>query len=219
MKEKLLTEAKVFHIKKPDLLIRDVLFLTQILKERGIIFSFIHTDIELDLVKVSNKSVGKPQVSFYLFKKIMWIFVEDIQDNSTLLEKIEETMINSVENILVTNKSILNEIFKSRFSDNLIEVNIGGDDLYEFEESLLVGTYINKSDIYLKLFQDKNIFIHYLKIQPYNIDTVVTMRMPNKIEFEKVINRKDLSYLIISFNKIILTVFKKIIYMDKGENL
>lgn len=219
MKDKVLAEAKVFYIKKPGLVIRDILFLTRILNERDIMFSFIYTAIELDIIKASNESLSKPQVNFYLFEKILWVFVEDIQDNFNLFEEIEETMVDSIENILVTNKNILNEIFKSQFSDNLIEANIGGDDLYEFEESLLVGTHINKSDVYLKLFQYTDIFIYYLKIQPCNINTVITLRMSNKIEFEKVINREDLNYLIVSFNKIILTAIEKITYINKGEKL
>ncbi|MCY9136277.1 hypothetical protein MOE66_16680, partial [Bacillus atrophaeus] len=90
-----------------------------------------------------DKNNGHIQI--YITNNLMWMFVEDVFEYTNLLGKIESKLSKYMSKICVTNKYFVDSIFNSNFSNNLLEINIEGEDISEFEAETFTGSFINKT--------------------------------------------------------------------------
>lgn len=166
---------------------------------------------------LKNNICEDNQVNIYLFYNLLWVCVEDVFEYSSLLEKVELTLGDYISRIDVTDKPFVDSIFKSNFSDNLLEINIDGDDLFEFEEETFTGSFINKTFVYKDIITFKDIYIRYVKFQPLNLNVVLTLREPNIVQFSNYIDKEIHLKLVKSFSLYIYKTNKKLLYFRTGE--
>ncbi|MGC2881524.1 hypothetical protein [Bacillus subtilis] len=156
-------------------------------------------------------------IQVYITNNLMWMFVEDVFEYTNLLEKIESKLNEYMSKICVTNKYFVDSIFNSNFSNNLLEINIEGEDISEFEAETFTGSFINKTFEYRNIINLSDIHIRYLKFQPFKLNAVLTLRFPNIIQFSDYINFKMYQNLIKSFSTYIHKTNRKLLYFHKGE--
>ncbi|RUL47234.1 hypothetical protein [Lysinibacillus antri] len=156
-------------------------------------------------------------IQLCIINNLMWMFVEDVFEYTPLLEKIESKLSKYISKIPVTNKYFVDSIFNSNFSDNLLEINIEGEDISEFETETFTGSFINKTFEYRNIIKFNNIYIRYIKFQPLKLNVALTLRFPNVIQFSDYIDFKMYQNLIKSFSNYIYKTNKKLLYINKGE--
>jgi len=213
----LFKEAFVYVVENPSKLLRKLNFLVTLLDKNKIITTVNITDYKSDFC-LKDISVGiEPQLQIYLSNNLIWFFADDIYEYSQIFKEIELEFKSYINKVDVTDKVFVQSIFDSGFSDNLLEVNIDGDDLLEFEEETLTGCFINKSFEYGKIIEYKDINIRYLKIQPYKINVVLTLRRPNIVEFSNHIDRDNHLKLIKDFSLYSYKANKNIIHYKREK--
>ncbi|MGD6844700.1 hypothetical protein ACQCVH_19580 [Bacillus infantis] len=156
-------------------------------------------------------------IQIYIINNLMWMFVEDVFEYAPLLKKVESKLSKYISKIHVTNKYFVDSIFNSNFSNNLLEINIEGEDISEFEAETFTGSFINKTFEYRNIINFSDIHIRYLKFQPLKLNAVLTLRFPNVIQFSDYIDFKMYQNLIKSFSIYIYKTNRKLLYFNKGE--
>ncbi|OCA86161.1 hypothetical protein [Bacillus sp. FJAT-27986] len=156
-------------------------------------------------------------IQIYIINNLMWMFVEDVFEYIPSFQRIESTLSQYMSKIPITNKHFVESIFNSNFSDNLLEINIEGEDISEFEAETFTGSFINKTFEYRSIINSRDIQIRYLKFQPLKLNAVLTLRFPNIIQFSDYIDFKIYQNLIKSLSTYIYKTNRKLLYFNKGE--
>jgi len=227
MKNKISNEAVLYTFKKSKNFLNN---LTNIVdsfkKDESITITIDILDYSKDKLSEIDKYIQErfreniykdAQVNIYLCNNLLWVFTEDVFEYFSILEKMELILGDYISRIDVTNKLFVDSIFNSNFSDNLLEINIDGDDLFEFEEETFTGSFINKTFVYKDIIAYKDIYIRYVKFQPLNLNVVLTLREPNIVQFSNYINKEMHLKLVRSFSLYIYKSNKKLLYFRKGE--
>lgn len=156
-------------------------------------------------------------IDIYITNNLMWVFADDVFEYTHLLKKFELKLSNYISKIHVTNKYFVDSIFNSKFSNNLLEINIEGKDIFEFEAETFTGSFINKTFEYRDIINFSDIHIRYLKFQPQKLNAVLTLKYPNVVQFSNYIDYKMYQKLIKSFSAYIYITNRKLLYFNKGE--
>ncbi|EJR82307.1 hypothetical protein ACQKNT_27310 [Bacillus cereus] len=109
----------------------------------------------------------------------------------------------------ITEKKFIDFLFEKEFSNNLMEIFVDGECIYDyFEEQFLYGTQLNLSKEYEKIIRKNDVQIIDIKLQPLNMDTTITLRNENIIEFSNKTNLKENLHIINILTKYIMNYLR-----------
>ncbi|MCY8076773.1 hypothetical protein [Bacillus haynesii] len=216
MVNKLFNEGIIYAVNSPSKLLRELEYLINLLEKQKIIATVNILDNQKNYFKSINKDIEN-DIQIYFSNNLLWFFVNDIYECSQILKKIELELKKYISKIYVTDKFFIQSVFRNKFSDNLLEINVGGEDLLEFEEETLTGSFINKSFVYRDVMEFKDIHIRYVKLQPLNLNAVLSLRYPNIVEFSDYIDGKMHLKLIKDFSLHVYDSNKNIIHFKKEK--
>ncbi|AZS14326.1 hypothetical protein [Paenibacillus lutimineralis] len=92
----------------------------------------------------------------------------------------------------LTQKKFINYLFENDFSENLMEIEIEREDLYDFfDTDFFIGSCINYTSTYKKILNDEEINIKFLKMQPLNSKFTISLINSNLIHFSNDIEKSE----------------------------
>ncbi|MED2794123.1 hypothetical protein P4256_20765 [Bacillus wiedmannii] len=159
-----------------------------------------------EMLKKQNKIEGN-EINLIIMDRLIWIFGEEVNKSGILSEWFEEFFGKSILPVEITSKKLVSYLFNENFSDNLLEIFIDGEDIYDFESDLLLGSRLNKTIEYNNIMRTNGVHFIYLKLQPKGCNHTLKLRYPNMIEFSNKMKETDLNFVLIGLSKIIETVF------------
>ncbi|MEF7660154.1 hypothetical protein [Bacillus thuringiensis] len=150
---------------------------------------------------LNNIIVAEDSLVFYN-EKLLWMCSRDLkQTHLGDIGKFEEYF----KRFEITKKEFVNFLFEKEFSDNLMEMFIDGEYIYDyFEDQLIYGTQLNFSQEYEKIIRNDDIKIIDAKMQPLNISSSITLRNENIIEFNNKNNVNENVYILYIISKYIM---------------
>lgn len=145
--------------------------------------------------------IDSSKINLIITDGLLWILVKETGEFKVRLDYFENFLKDSIAPIEVTNKNFISYLFKENFSDNLLEILIDGEDIYDFESDFLFGSRLNKTIEYNNFIRTEGVYAVYLKLQPKGCNHSITLRNPNTIEFDKNMEMKDFNFLLIELSK------------------
>ncbi|MEW4372351.1 hypothetical protein [Paenibacillus kandeliae] len=148
--------------------------------------------------------VNQPQIisikdtNFFLFNSLLWIVPnEGLHLSYNLPRKLKGIL----EPINIVDKKLIKFFFDSKFSDNLIEMYISGDEDFEvFDQKLIYGEGLNFTFEFKNALKMPDISFEYIKLQPDINNYVLTFRKNNLLQFSKDISKEEFLDLAKAFN-------------------
>ncbi|MGG3872361.1 hypothetical protein [Brevibacillus laterosporus] len=132
------------------------------------------------------------EIEAFLHFDLVWISVSNSRHLNDKVKKLEEFCGNYLRPFKTTHKTFIDFLFKNDFSDNLMEIEIERENIYDiFDRNLFVGSCINYTSTYKKIIDDEKVRIVYSKLQPCNSRIPLTLRGNNLINFNKNIHFND----------------------------
>jgi hypothetical protein len=131
-------------------------------------------------------------IEAFLHFDLVWISVSNYRHLYDSVKKLEKYYENTLCPFKTTEKDFIDFLFKNDFSDNLMEIEIEREHIYDvFDRNLFVGSCINYTSTYKKIIDDEKVRIIYSKLQPCKSRTTLTLRGFNQIHFSKQLHKQD----------------------------
>lgn len=154
---------------------------------------------------LSNVKVEE-DCSLYFNDRLLWICESRSQE--PCLKKIKNIE-NCLEKFEVTTKEFINFLFDKDFSDNLMEIFIAGEYIYDyFDDQFLYGSQLNLSREYEKIIENQDIQILDVKLQPLSISSSVTLCNDNVVEFSNKNNTAENAQVIRNLTNYVMNYLK-----------
>ncbi|EPZ0458629.1 hypothetical protein [Bacillus sp. CD3-5] len=159
-----------------------------------------------------NSSVITKDCFILYNEQLLWVFSRGSVE-PRLFE--ESNFEEYFEKFQLTEKKFIDFLFEKEFSDNLMEIFVDGECIYDyFEEQFLYGAQLNLSKEYEKVMREDDIQIIDIKLQPLNMDTIITLRNEHVIEFSNKANLKENLHIINILSKYIMNYLRT---EEKGD--
>lgn len=159
-----------------------------------------------EMLKKQSKIEGN-EINLIIMDRLIWIFGEEVGKFERLFDCFERAFNKSILPVEITSKKFISYLFKENFSDNLLEIFFDGEDIYDFESDLLLGSRLNKTIEYNNIMRTNGVHFIYLKLQPKGCNHTLKLRYPNTIEFSNKMKETDFNFVLIGLSKMIEKVF------------
>ncbi|ANN31172.1 hypothetical protein A9498_05585 [Bacillus thuringiensis serovar coreanensis] len=159
-----------------------------------------------EMFKKQDK-IEENKLNLIVMDRLVWIFVKEAGKFEELLDCFENIFKQSILPVEITSKKFVSYLFNEKFSDNLLEAFIDGEDIYDFESDLLLGSRLNRTIEYNNILRTDGVYFIYLKLQPKGCNHTLTLRYPNTIEFSGKMENIDFNFILIELAKKIEKLF------------
>lgn len=159
-----------------------------------------------EMLKQQGKIEGN-EIHLIIMDRLIWIFGTEVGKFERLSDCFERAFNKSILPVEITSKKFISYLFKENFSDNLLEIFFDGEDIYDFESDLLLGSRLNKTIEYNNIMRTNGVHFIYLKLQPKGCNHTLKLRYPNTIEFSNKMKETDFNFVLIGLSKMIETAF------------
>lgn len=166
-----------------------------------------------DLYNLSTHIINSEKVDssirFILVNRTVWFFSDEYQELKNLSKLLIHNNQDLLLPVILTDKKFLNFLFESNFSDNLLELHLGGDIDDKFDSMNLYGSSINNSYEFYKLMEYDEVTVTFAKLQRLHKDEVLTLSHHNNCKFSKHMKKDQIYEALSGLSEKILQYYLK----------